>query len=483
MQELPKTLFKNYFSQALLGPTLLSILSLALTACNFVQYQPKPISIGVNASRIEKRDPNSNEFLQYLIINGYNANHLPIKEWDAEDLTYVALFFHSSLDVARAEWHSAEDIIGTAGAKPVPTINTTAANRTRANIAKSPYAFGFSIDIPIETANKRDIRLENAQHLSLAAKLKIAQTAWELRNQVALSLNEYEFNQQQNLLITTEQAQRAEIVAIYQKRVDLGEASKVELSTANLLLQSTNAALQSNEQNRLVLISNIAKNLGLSMQRVESMKIITHNNTQLPFYLKPDLESSAVFNRLDLRIALEKYAAAESKLKLEIAKQYPNIIISPGYAYELGDKVWSLGLSSLLSLLNKNKVAISEATQLREVEAAQVDALQSKIIADASMASAKAEKAHQELVNQQSVVQKQQQHTQKMFNRLAAGEIDRLEMTFAQLELNASEKNLAFLHYQLKLAEIELENTLQKPLAQTTINLDVEALSLKSIMH
>jgi len=483
LQKSPLILFKNCHSQAVLALALLSTLPFTLTACNFVQYQPKPISTAISATRIENKDPASPEFLQYQIMNGYNAHQLPLKEWDAEDLTYAALFFHSSLDVTRAKWRAADDAIGSASAKPVPTVNTTMANRTRANVAESPYAFGFSIDIPIETANKRDIRIENAQHLSLAAKLEIAQAAWELRNQVALSLNEYQFNQQQNHLISTEQAQRAEIVAIYQKRLDLGAASNVELSTANLLLQSTSATLQANKLNRLVLISNLAKNLGLSMRRVEGMKIIADSNTQLPLYLKPDLENSAVLNRLDLRIALERYAAAESKLKLEIAKQYPNIIISPGYAYELGDKVWSLGLSSLLTMLNKNKVAISEATQLREVEAAQVDALQSKIIADTSMAYAKLEKVHQELVNQQSIVQKQQQNTQKMFNRLAAGEIDRLEMTFAKLELNASEKNLALLHYQLKLAQIELENTLQKPLAQTTKNLDVEALSLKSVTH
>jgi len=38
-------------------------------------------------------------------------------------------------------------------------------------------------------------------------------------------------------------------------------------------------------------------------------------------------------------------------------------------------------------------------------------------------------------------------------------------------------------YYQLKMAEAELENTLQKPLIQTTQSLDIESISLKSTSH
>lgn len=462
---------------------LAASMPLALTACNFVQYQPKAIDIQLNAAKIVSKNPYGPEFTQYLVNSGYKKEQLPLKQWGLDELTYCALFFHPSLDVDRAKWRAAEAAYGTAAARPIPTINTSAANNSRANEAKSPYAFSLSIDIPIETSNKREIRIENAQHLSLAAKLQISQSAWQLRNQVALSLNAYQFNLQQNQLLSAEKVQRAEIVAIYQKRLGLGAASNVELSTANLLLQSSNAALQANELNRLVLISSLASNLGISLPKVKAMNIVTDSNSLLTLKLEPDLQAEAVFNRLDLRIALERYAAAEAKLKLEIAKQYPNIIISPGYAYEYGDKVWSLGLSGLLSLLNKNKVAINEATSLREVEAAQVEALQNKIMSDASVAYAQLMQAQQVLENQKPILKQQQHHTQQMSKRLATGEIDRLELTFAKLELNAAEKNLALAYYQLKMAEAELENTLQTPLVKTKQSLDIESISLKSTSH
>lgn len=456
---------------------------LTLTACNFIKYQPRSIDVKLNAEKIASKDPSSPEFTKYLVNSGYNKEQLPLMQWGIEELTYCALFFHPSLDVDRAKWRAAEAAVGTASAKTIPVINANVANTSRANEDKSPYAFSLSIDIPIETSNKREIRIENAQHLSLAAKLQIAQNAWQLRKQVTLSLNAYQFNLQQSHLLSAEKLQRAEIVAIYQKRLGFGAASNVELSSANLLLQASAAALQANELNRLVLMSSLASNIGLSLSRVKNMNIVTESNSPLTLKLEPNLQAEAVFNRLDLRIALERYAAAEAKLKLEIAKQYPNIIISPGYAYEYGDKVWSLGLSGLLSMLNKNKVAINEASSLREVEAAQFEALQSKIMSDASVAFAQLMQAQQVLENQKFILKQQQYHTQQMNKRLATGEIGRLELTFSKLELNAAEKNLALAHYQLRMAAAELENTLQTPLIQNTQSLDIESISLKSIPH
>jgi outer membrane protein TolC len=466
----------NFILKAALAASSL----LLLTACNFIQYQPKAIDTKLSAERIMSKDPSNPEFIQYLVNSGYKKEQLPLKQWSINELTYCALFFHPSLDVDRAQWRAAEAAVSTASARPVPSINANTANSSRANEAKSPYAFSLSIDIPIETASKREIRIENAQHLSLAAKLQIAQNAWQLRNQVALSLNAYQFNLQQSRLLNIEKIERTEIVAIYQKRLDLGAASNVELSTARLLLQASSAALQANELNHLVLISSLASNLGVSLSKVERMNIVPDTDSRLMLKLDNDLQTAAVFNRLDLRIALERYASVEAKLKLEIAKQYPNINISPGYAYEFGDKVWSLGLSGLMSMLNKNKVAINEALALREVEAAKFEALQTKIMSDASVAYAQLMQAQEVLENQKIILKQQQHSTQQMNKRLAAGEIDRLELTFAKLELNAAEKNLALAHYQLKMAEAALENTLQIPLVQTTQSLDIESISLKS---
>lgn len=453
-----------------------------LAACSFQQYVSKAIDPATNAAKFERKDPSGEPFHQYLLNNGYTVGHFPLQQWSVDELTYCALFFHPSLDVARAQWRVAESAELAAAEKNSPIVNGSFAHSNRANQDISPFAFGLSIDIPIETANKRNIRIENARHLSQATKLEIAQTAWQLRHQVAQSLNEHQFNQQQIKLLSAEVSRRQEIVAVYQKRVSLGAASNVELSTAKLQLQTVIAELNARQQNKLVLMSKLASNLGLPLAKVEAMNLSSaplNQAAQQNPIIPADLQATALLNRLDIRIALERYAAAEAKLKLEIAKQYPDLVISPGYAYEFGDRIWSLGLSGLLTLLNKNKVAITEATQLRAVEAAQFEALQAKVISEANIANAELIQAKQALANQQELFKQQQRNTQLMDRKFAAGNIDRLELTYAKLEENAAERNVALASFQLTTSLIQLENTLQQPLSKTKNYSAIEALSFK----
>ena len=458
---------------AILVACLSIFLAFFLGGCDFLQYTAKPINPVANTIKFEAKDPASEQFNEYLISNGYPANQLPITLWRVDELTLCALFFHPSLDVARAQWRAAQSTELAAAEKPIPSLNSNIAHSNRANGDISPFAFGFSIDIPIETAKKRDIRIENARHLSEAAKLEIAQTAWQLHSLVAQNLNEYQFNQQQVKLLTEEQSRRQEIVAIYQKRVTFGAASNVELSTAKLQFQTTTSELIASEQSKLVLLSKLASNLGIPFNKVTAMNLSNGDNAEKSLdnqTIPTDIQASALLNRLDIRIALEKYASAESKLKLEIARQYPDINISPGYAYEFGDRVWSLGLSSLLTLLNKNKLAIAEATALRGVEAAQFTALQSKVISEANIADAGLIQAKLALDNQQQVLIQQQNNSQRMARKFAAGEIDRLELAYAKLEDNVAEKNLVLANFQFKTAVNQLENTLQMPLSTANIN-------------
>jgi cobalt-zinc-cadmium efflux system outer membrane protein len=480
----------------LLLPACLLVL---ISGCSFQQYSAKPIVQTANVEKIQQKDPRDIKFLQYLISNGYNENKLPLQLWNANDLTYCALYFHPSLDVARAQWRLAEQAEALTGAKPLPNLNGHLAKNNQANGDSSPYAFGLSIDIPIETASKRDIRIENAKHLSLAAKLDVAQVAWQLRYQVAQALNDFQFNQQQISLLTDEMTRRAEIVAIYQKRVNLGAATNVELSTAKLQLLTVSAELNAKTTNMLVLRSKLATNLGLPLAKVQEMNFVLDADKakldvvqmQADLPTTENFQTNALLNRLDIRIALEQYASAEGKLKLEVAKQYPDIVFSPGYAYEFGDKIWSLGLSGLLSLINKNKLAIAEATQLREVEAARFFALQSKVIAEADKANAELLLAKQTLSNQQKLRDQQQSNTQRMERKFKAGEIDRLELTFNQLEKIVVDKNVTLANFKLKMAQDQLENTLQIPLANiknssqsnSKINTNFEDLSFKKSVN
>lgn len=456
------------------------VLSVFIGACSFQKYTSQPLDPIANGAKFESKDPSSAQFQQYLRNNSYPEERLPIQQWGLDELTYCALYFHPSLDVARAQWRAAQSAEASAAERPLPNLNSSIARSDDPDPSKKPFAFGLSIDIPIETANKRNLRIENAQHLTQTAKLEIAQTAWQLRQNIGQTLTDYQFNEKQLAIFAAEIALRQEIVTMFEKRVSLGAASNIELSAAKLQLQTIVADHNSKQQNRLVMLSKIANHLGLPLAKIESMQLqLNDAENYVPAAIDAkQLQNTALLNRIDIRIALERYALAETKLKLEIAKQYPNLALSPGYTYEFGDNLWSLGISSLITLLQKNKLAIAEARQLRELEAAQFEALQTKVLSDTAIANNLLAQAKQTLFNQQTLLLQQQAYTKSSERKFAAGEIDRLELAYIKLENIVAEKNVALAEYQLKTAANQLENTLQQPISSLISNEKLERAAL-----
>ncbi|MBM3350862.1 MAG: TolC family protein [Betaproteobacteria bacterium] len=444
-----------------------------MSGCGFQQYFAKPLEPQAISSKLKNKSIGNEAFIQYLVLNGYSRDQIPFKHWGVDELTYCALFFHPSLDVARAQWRAAVANQASASEKPIPSVSTRYARSNNVNQDVSPWLFEFGIDIPFETANKRDIRIENANHLSEVAKLEIAQRAWILRNMVAQALHAYQLNEKQLAAISNEYAIKKEIVDIFQKRLDLGAATIVDLSNAKLQLQSTTAEQNALLQKRFLLHADLASHIGLPLEVVKAMPLMQAEEfAPILADSRSETEEIALLNRLDIRIALERYATAEAKIKLEIANQYPNIVFSPAYIYEFGSRLWSLGFSGLLTVLNKNKLAIAEAQQLREVEAAQFEALQNTVIAEVNTAFANVIQTTLVAEEQKRLHTLQKNNTMRVKSRLSAGEADRLEMTYAKLEETLSEKNVTNADFELRRALIALENVRQVPLNKRPLHID-----------
>jgi outer membrane protein TolC len=86
--------------------------------------------------------------------------------------------------------------------------------------------------------------------------------------------------------------------------------------------------------------------------------------------------------RADVLAALADYAAAEATLRLEVAGQYPDLHLNPGYSLDAGENKWTLGIGLTLPILNHNEGAIGEAEAKRQETAAVFDSVQSRVLAD-----------------------------------------------------------------------------------------------------
>jgi len=172
----------------------------------------------------------------------------------------------------------------------------------------------------------------------------------------------------------------------------------------------------------------------------------------------------ALLGRADILALLADYAANESLLQLEIARQYPDVHLNPGYQFDQGEHKWSLGLSAELPILNQNQGPIAEAMARREEAAARFIALQAKIIAEIDRALAARAAALEQVMRQSRLTQLARDQSAAVEAMFQAGAADTLELSSAQLEASASE--LAALEAQVKAqqAVAQLEDAIQRPL-------------------
>ena len=457
-----------YPSNFLIAALNLCLLGLCLMACSCAQtpYQTKPLNPAQTSAQLSNKDATSADFNAYLIKQGYKEADLPFAEWDLNDLTLCALYYHSKLDVAKAQLALANTAVNSAGTQQSPTLGGRLAHSNQANNDKSPWTIGLDVEIPVETTNKRQIKVEEAQHLLAAARLYVAEVAWQLRSQIANDLLRYYENSVLQKQLTNALNQQNNLIKLLTKRMQLGAASNTELNAAKLLQQKAQFSLNAEQKKSAEILAVLAADVGLTNEKFALLHL-KPLDIEAALSTVPDMEhlqQKALLNRVDIRRSLSKYAAAESKIKLEIAKQTPDISLNPGFAFEFGDSIWSLGFSSLFSLLNKNQTLVAEATKLREIEGAQFEALQAEVIAAVSQAQAGYQASLQNVLQAKQQLANQRQYSQKLQNQFDAGLIDRLALTQNNMNTQALEQQLVTAQFQQLNAMLALENSVQMPL-------------------
>ena len=437
-----------------------------------VTFQPKPLLPSQTAAAFEARtldDPGLKAFLEGNLHR--EISPWQPKSWDLPLLTLVALYYHPDLDVARAKWGAAKAGVITAGQRPNPTVGFIPEFHANAASGISPWSLTVpsfeALDIPIETAGKRGYRMAQAQQLSEAARLNVAMTAWQVRSRLRTSLLDLYAAQQAEALLQQQQAAQEEFVKLLEQRFAVGEASQFEVTQGHIALDQSRLALREKQQQRAEARVHLADALGIPVGALNGINLVFDvlerppAATSLP---SQQVQRQALLNRPDILSALAEYAASQSDLQLEIAKQYPDVHLGPGYAWDQGDNQWSLGFSLTLPVLNRNRGPIAEAEARRTEAAASFGALQAQVIGALDRALAGYRAALHTLETADAVLsgrKQAQQSTQALFK---AGEADRLALVSAQLEVDASA--LARLDALVKAQQALglLEDAIQRPL-------------------
>lgn len=444
--------------------------------CGCATFHPAPLSPSRTAAELESRTLASPGLKTFVESNLHReATPWPPESWDLTLLTLAAFYYHPDLDVARAQWEVKEAGVVTAGGRPNPSAGFIPQYHADPR-GLSPWTLMFSLDIPVETAGKRGYRIERAAHLSTAARMNIAETAWRVRSRLRDTLlSLFHAAETKHILGKQEEIQR-EIVGLLQRRSDLGEDSVFVVTQADIALQHTRLSLFEAEKEVARLRAAVAEAIGLSPEAVDGTTItFDFLGAPSPELSMQDLRQQALLHRPDILALLAEYEAAQSALHLEIARQYPNIHLGPGYSWDQGDNEWSLGFSLTLPVFNRNQGPIAEALSRRKEVAASFTSLQAAVIGEIGRAVAGYRGALKKLAGADALVSAQRKKLMGTQARYKSGEDDRLSLLTAELELSSAEQSHLEAFTEAQRYAGLLEDALQQPLdSSETLSANIE---------
>jgi outer membrane protein TolC len=261
--------------------------------------------------------------------------------------------------------------------------------------------------------------------------------AWQVRSRVRSGLVAL-YAAREGLTLSAQLAERgAENARILEKQFQLGAISAFERTQARIVAENAQLARQDAARLETEALVSLAEAIGVPVGAVEGVGLSFEGLAEAP--APPTLVSArttALQGRADVLAALDEYAASQAALQLEIAKQYPDIRLGPGYEYDQGDNKWSVGLGFDLPVFNRNRGAIAEATAKREEAAARFVAVQARVMADVDGALAGYEAAVESRSTAEALVSSLEKQENRARSMLTLGEISRSELLGLQVEVS-----------------------------------------------
>jgi cobalt-zinc-cadmium efflux system outer membrane protein len=438
-------------------------------------YHPVPLSPEKTASDFDTRRSLTNDDLRAFLETNHVVGAWPRQSWDLGALTLVAFYYQPAFAEARETWAAAQAAEITAGERPNPSVTVTPAYDSQVPDSPTPWIVPVTFDLPIETAGKRGKRMAEAAELAEAARWDFISVAWQTRSKVRTALLNLVAARENESLLDGLMMAQSNVVRLLEGQRAAGAISDYEVTQARVTLETT--ALSRQDAFAQVTLARIALAgaLGVPLHALEGIRFSFGPLDRLPRDLtRTDVRRQALFNRADVRSALADYAASQAALQLEIANQYPDIHLGPGYAYNsgnAGDNEWQLGLTVTLPILNHNQGAVAEAEAKRSQAAAHFLSVQAAAMSEIDSALAGYNAALKEAATAKSLKDNLRRQLDSVKAQAQLGEADALALADAQAAYYTGAQDHLNTLIKSQQALGALEDAMQSPLTLSSATL------------
>ena len=432
-----------------------------------IRYQARPIDPPALETAYRARtldNPQLRSFVEVAV--GTALSTWPPRTLDLRTLTLIGYYHSANLDIARAQLAVADANIRAAGARVNPDLALNAGyNRN----PESHVEYGLVPAFAFETGGKRGRRILLAERQADAARIGLSEAGWTLRSRIRAAFVNHVLAIQRLAVLRTEQTIRSEIVAIFDRRLAVGDAARPELDVYRVDAITTDAAVRAATGDVAQARAVLANAVGVPPTALQDM-LVEASALEAPPVEEAlpirTLQRAGLLHRADLQRSLADYGAADAALRLELARQYPDVVLSPGYTFEEGFARYVLGAAlQPLALFHRNQGPIAVAEAQRLEAASRFEALQAQAIGEMERALVQYRAALEEWRDADDRLIGVQRGREEAARRaLEAGEGDRLSLATVRLQTATAARARLDALARVQIGLGALEDAMQQPL-------------------
>lgn len=379
--------------------------------------------------------------------------------WTRADLLSTALANNAQIAAAKANYLTAMAAARTAKVSPSLTLTLTGEYANQA----PTWGHSASLDVPIDAGARRQTRVSTANLQALQAWYDYVDAVWGVRTAIDKARIELASSNAELALAQEAADLRRERFRRLEQRVAAGEDDRSLALIAQTELATAERRLADARGRQDLALVNLAKGLGVAPSALAAVSVEAMGRPPALDAL-PTLRTDVALYRGDVLRSIAAYDTAENALRGEIAKQYPQVSIAPGYNYDHGVTKLPLSINLVLppSDLNRHAIEQAEAGRAaagRALEAVQADALAAVDTASAALSAAQSAAERMSAVDLPAA----QRAAQNTARALRAGAADRVDDLGAQAAEREAQLNLLDAQRTGWTAVADLEDALRRP--------------------
>lgn len=448
------------------GPVRTRIAGLALlTLVGCVHIAPVPIDLEANAARFAGRSLEAPEVAAALARFG--VPHRTGEAWTLDQFTVAAWVLRTEVAQARLEVQVALADAAAAGRPLSPSFTLLPEYVTNGDAGLNPWTVTLAAGWTIESGGKRARRAEAGAAAVDVASARLGELLWTVRQEVRSAWIDLALAGVASTAARGEASLRAEWADWVGAQVRFGASGRPALFVAEAEAASAQGAADAAASEVSAAHGRLSRALALPIEAIASLSLATLDLTALPPAAALDpgaLADRALFGRLDLRRALAEYAAAEALLRVELARQYPDLVLGPGLGYDRGDHKLIFGFGVNLPDPVAQRAVIGRAVVARTRAGLEVERLQTVALADLSAALADYRAAQPAIERAAASVSGRAEMRSAVERRRALGGADRGDLLAAELLELADQRLLLAARRTAADAESRLETAIERPI-------------------